>query len=43
MHSQFHGRQNLAAALDLAAEHFGDSKQVLIGGFSAGGYGCLPA
>jgi hypothetical protein len=39
---RFHGRQNLAAALDLAAEHFGDSKQVLIGGFSAGGYGCLP-
>jgi hypothetical protein len=38
-----HGRQNLAAAFDLAVEHFGDSKQLLIGGFSAGAYGTLPA
>jgi len=38
---QFHGRQNLAAALDLAVEHFGDSKQILLGGFSAGGYGTI--
>jgi hypothetical protein len=36
-----HGRQNLAAGLDLAKKHFGGSKQVLIGGFSAGGYGTL--
>jgi hypothetical protein len=36
-----HGRQNLAAALDLAATHFGASKRVLVGGFSAGGYGTL--
>lgn len=38
-----HGRQNLAAAFDLAAEHFGHSKQILVGGFSAGAYGTLPA
>jgi hypothetical protein len=38
-----HGRQNLAAAFDLAAREFGDSKQVLVGGFSAGAYGTLPA
>jgi hypothetical protein len=38
---QFHGRQNLAAALDLAETHFAASKQILIGGFSAGGYGTL--
>lgn len=37
-----HGSQNLTAAMDIAKEHFGDSKQVLVGGFSAGGYGTLP-
>jgi hypothetical protein len=37
-----HGRQNLAAALDLAVEHFADTKQFLLGGFSAGGYGTIP-
>ena len=36
-----HGRQNLAAALDLATQHFASSKQVLLGGFSAGGYGTI--
>jgi hypothetical protein len=38
-----HGRQNLAAALDLAEQHFGDSKQILLYGFSAGGFGTIPA
>jgi hypothetical protein len=38
-----HGRQNLAAALDLAEQHFGDSKQVMLFGFSAGGFGTIPA
>ncbi|HMJ14122.1 MAG TPA: pectin acetylesterase-family hydrolase [Polyangiaceae bacterium] len=36
------GRRNLAAAFDVAEQHFGDSSQVLLGGFSAGGYGTLP-
>jgi hypothetical protein len=38
-----HGRQNLAAALDLAEHHFGDSRQVMLFGFSAGGFGTIPA
>lgn len=38
-----HGRQNLAAALDLAEQHFGASKQLLLAGWSAGGYGTLLA
>ncbi len=37
-----HGRQNLAASLDQAVEHFGDSTQVMIAGFSAGAYGTIP-
>jgi hypothetical protein len=37
-----HGRQNLAASLDQAMEHFGDSTQVMVAGFSAGGYGTIP-
>jgi hypothetical protein len=36
-----HGRQNLAAALDLAEQHFGDAKQVLLAGWSAGGFGTI--
>jgi hypothetical protein len=37
-----HGSQNLTASLDIAAEHFPDTKQFLVGGFSAGGFGTLP-
>jgi hypothetical protein len=37
-----HGIQNLAATLDIAKEHFGTSKQVMVAGFSAGGYGTIP-
>jgi hypothetical protein len=37
------GQQNLAAALDLAREHFADSQRVLVSGFSAGAYGTLRA
>lgn len=36
-----HGRQNLAASIDQALEHFGDSTQVMIAGFSAGSYGTI--
>ncbi|MBN1655032.1 MAG: hypothetical protein JXA30_14785 [Deltaproteobacteria bacterium] len=36
-----HGQQNLAAALDITKTYFGDSTQILIGGFSAGGYGTI--
>jgi hypothetical protein len=38
-----HGRQNLVAALDQTKEHFGNSTQILIAGFSAGGYGTITA
>jgi hypothetical protein len=39
---QQHGRQNLAAALDLAVKHFPDPKRILLAGFSAGGFGTIP-
>lgn len=38
-----HGRQNLAAALDLAVQHFPKPRRVLLAGFSAGGYGTITA
>ena len=37
----FHGRQNLAAALDVAVAHFPHPKRVLLVGWSAGGYGTI--
>ena len=37
-----HGSQNLTATMDIAAEHFPDTKQLMVGGFSAGGFGTLP-
>jgi hypothetical protein len=36
-----HGLQNLAAAIDLATEHFPGTKEILLAGFSAGGYGTI--
>jgi hypothetical protein len=36
-----HGRRNLAAAIDLAIEHFPETKRILLAGFSAGGYGTI--
>jgi pimeloyl-ACP methyl ester carboxylesterase len=39
----FHGRQNLAAGLDVALAHFPHPKRVLLIGWSAGGYGTITA
>lgn len=36
-----HGRQNLAAGIDVALQHFPNANQITVVGYSAGGYGTL--